>query len=99
MLVLPVLEAGRIRTLPLFLVLSRYANLCVAVFMAPEQAGRQSAVTSIIGGCRLLAIAAAALLPSVLTSQALVGLARGRLGGRRALSRHDRPGARRPAAA
>ncbi|WP_043838557.1 lipopolysaccharide biosynthesis protein [Muricoccus aerilatus] len=79
MLVLPVLEVGRIGALPLFLVLvsdlvlARYANLCIAVFMATEQAWRQSAVTIIIGGCRLVAITAAALLPGVLTIQAWSG--------------------------
>lgn len=79
MLALPALEVGRIGAMPLFLVLladlvlSRYANLCIAVFMATGQAGRQSAVTIIIGGCRLAAIAAAALLPGVLTLQAWAG--------------------------
>ncbi|WP_424136148.1 lipopolysaccharide biosynthesis protein [Roseomonas chloroacetimidivorans] len=73
MLVLPLLEVGRIGSLPLFLVLAsdlllgRYANLGVSVFMGTSQAARQSAVIITIGLCRLLAIALAAAMPGELT--------------------------------
>ncbi|MCR0982320.1 lipopolysaccharide biosynthesis protein [Roseomonas populi] len=75
MAILPVLEVGRIGTVPLLLVLvsdllfGRYANVGIAVFMGTGQAARQSAVTIIIGLCRLVAIAIAAALPGALSLQ------------------------------
>ena len=73
LLALPVLEVGQIGARPLFLilaadlVLARYANLCIAVYMATGQAARQSVVTIVIGACRFAAIALATVISGSLT--------------------------------
>ncbi|HEY8610141.1 MAG TPA: lipopolysaccharide biosynthesis protein [Roseomonas sp.] len=70
--VLAVLDIGAIGTGPLLavlmadLLLARYANLCIAVYMATGEATRQSTVTVLIGACRLVAIALAAAMPGEL---------------------------------
>lgn len=66
---LPFFEIGRIGAWPLAavlaadLLLARYANLCIAVYMATGQAARQSSVTVTIGATRLAAILLIAALP------------------------------------
>jgi O-antigen/teichoic acid export membrane protein len=70
---LPMLEIGQVGLAPLALVLvsdlllARYANMCIAVYMATNEAARQSTVTVAIGAFRLGAIALAGLLPGELT--------------------------------
>lgn len=73
MLLLPWVQIGQIGTTALLavlvadLLLSRYANLCIAVYMATGQSARQSTVTVLIGATRLAAIALAGMLPGALT--------------------------------
>lgn len=73
LLLLPAFEVGRIGTGALLavlaadLLLGRWANLTIAVYMATGQSARQSFVTVVPGLLRLLAILLAGLLPGGLT--------------------------------